>query len=471
MIFSTIKFFVFFAIALPTALVLRRQSRASHLFLLGASFYFYMSWNALFILLLVPAIALDYFVAPQIAVSKTDRQKRRWLLVSLIGNLGLLGFFKYTNFVIDTANLILSADLQISNLDITLPIGISFHTFQTLSYTIDVYYGRIAVERSFVRLAVFVSFFPQLVAGPIVRARQFLPQLYREVSVDWDRIKGGAERFIIGLVKKLLIADAVAPYVDRVYANPPVYDSSTLWLATLAFGIQIYCDFSGYSDMAIGTAKCLGYEFPENFNMPYFATNVREFWQRWHMTLSNWLRDYVYIPLGGSRCSRLLVLRNLMITMLLGGLWHGASWKFVLWGALHGFYLIVHRFWLEVKRKRNWEVNGPLRLILIPLSTFFTFLLVTLSWVYFRADNAATATGMIRRMLTGGKGGEFLSSPILSISVLVLITAHFLATFSDYGSLYRRLPTPFKVVGYGVIFYLLSISSIRDNTPFIYFQF
>lgn len=470
MIFSTLEFLVFFAIVFPVGLALR-HGRFFHPFLLAASFYFYMSWNPQFILLLLASTLLDFFVAPRIAVSQTDLERKQWLWFSLIGNFGLLGFFKYANFVIDAVNVALPPSLKFSNLDITLPVGISFYTFQTLSYSLDVYYGRIQPEKSFVKFALFVSFFPQLVAGPIVRAREFLPQLYQNVVVNLARVKEGLDRFLIGLVKKLLIADSLAPYIDRVYSNPSLYDAPTLWLATVAFGMQIYCDFSGYSDMAIGTARCFGFHLPENFNMPYFAANIREFWQRWHMTLSTWLRDYLYIPLGGSRCSPLLNLRNLMITMLLGGLWHGASWKFVIWGALHGCYLIIHRFWSSAKTNVDWQVHGPARVVLILSSTLLTFLCVTLAWVYFRAEDAATATTMVQRMVSWDNSGEFLSSSLLLITGVALITAHFLCTFTDYRSLYQKLPTPFKVVGYGVIFYLLSVSSIRDNTPFIYFQF
>lgn len=235
MIFSTIELFIFYSLVLPVGLALR-HTRFFHLFLLAASLHFYMSWNAYFILLLLFAISVDFLIAPRIAAGKTELEKKRWLLLSLLSNLGLLGFFKYTNFLIDTANWILPPEMELSHLDIILPVGISFHTFQTLSYTLDVYYGRILVERSFVKLALFVSFFPQLVAGPIVRAQQFLPQLYRKIAVDMARIKEGGERFLIGLVKKLLIADALAPYVDRVYGNPALYDATTLWRQPLPSG-------------------------------------------------------------------------------------------------------------------------------------------------------------------------------------------------------------------------------------------
>jgi alginate O-acetyltransferase complex protein AlgI len=470
MIFSTIEFFIFYSLVLPIGLALRNTG-FFHLFLLLASFYFYMSWNAYFILLLLFAISVDFYIAPRMAIAKTEREKQRWLLISLVSNLGLLGFFKYTNFIIDTLNWLLPPSAHLPNLDIILPIGISFHTFQTLSYTLDVYYGRLPAERSFIKLALFVSFFPQLVAGPIVRAQQFIPQLYRKISVDWNRLKEGGELFVIGLVKKLLIADALAPYVDRIYTNPSQYDAATLWFASFAFGIQIYCDFSGYSDMAMGTAKCLGFEFPVNFNMPYFAVNVRDFWHRWHISLSTWLRDYLYFPLGGSRGGQLFSLRNLMITMLLGGLWHGASWKFVIWGALHGFYLAIHRLWLSVKDKDPGSVPPGLRYLTVPLSVCFTFICVTLAWVYFRASDAATASRMVWRMLTLDGTGEFVDSPLLLISSVVLLVSHLLVTFTDYTDLYRKVPIPLKVVSYGVIFYLLSISSITENTPFIYFQF
>jgi alginate O-acetyltransferase complex protein AlgI len=470
MIFSTIQFFIFYAIVLPVALALK-NTRFFHLFLLLASCYFYMSWNAYYLWLLLFTISVDFSIACRMTTAKSKKERRRWLLVSLVSNLGLLGVFKYTNFVVDTFNEILPEQAQLANLDIVLPVGISFYTFQSLSYTIDVYHGRLPAERSFTKFALFVSFFPQLVAGPIVRAQEFIPQLYQRIVVDWQRLKEGGERFLIGLVKKLLIADALAPYVDRIYSNPAQYDAATLWYASFAFGIQIYCDFSGYSDMAIGTAKCLGFDFPENFNMPYFARNIREFWHRWHITLSTWLRDYLYIPLGGSRGGALLSLKNVMITMLLGGLWHGASWKFVIWGGLHGLYLVVHRVWSTAWEKTAWCAPSGWQWVFAPLSTCFTFLCVTLAWVYFRASDAATATTMIGRMISFDGGGEFVASPLLLITAVVLLSAHLLATFTDYAALYRKLPVPFKLVSYGVVFYLLSISSIHENTPFIYFQF
>jgi len=469
-IFSTIEFFTFFAVVFPTALLLR-NTRYFHFYLLLASCYFYMSWNPAFIFLLFASALIDYLAAPKIMEASSQRTKKQWLVVAMGLNLGLLGFFKYANFFANGINWACDRWFQIPHLNVTLPVGISFYTFQSMSYSLDAYFGKITRERSFIKFALYVSFFPQLVAGPIVRAQEFLPQLYRSLTVSLDNIKHGLQRFVIGLVKKLLIADALAPYVDRIFANPAQYDAATLWLGALAFGIQIYCDFSGYSDMAIGTAKCFGYVFPENFNMPYFATNIRAFWQRWHMTLSRWLRDYLFIPLGGSWCSESMIVRNLMITMLLGGLWHGADWRFVIWGGLHGGYLVLYRTWANIKRRTNLATRIPIKKLTAVISACITFFVVTLTWVYFRAADASVATAMVRRMLMFDSTGEFVPSPLLMICLVVMFVSHLVATFADHEALYRKLPTPFKVVGYGVIFYLISISSIQDNTPFIYFQF
>ena len=292
--------------------------------------------------------ALDYFVGAMLARTENPGRRRGWLILSLCANLGTIAFFKYYNFFVTSAAALLAwlgLPASLHTLNIIIPVGVSFYTFHSMSYTIDVYRGRLKPVSSILDLACFIGFFPQMVAGPIVRASTFLPQLQttrRFADVD---VRGALVLFLTGFIKKACIADAVAPFVDRYFEAPWNFTMASAWVAVLFYAIQIYCDFSGYTDMAIATAGLLGYELPVNFRFPYFARNISDFWHRWHISLSSWLRDYLYIPLGGNRGPAWFVYRNIMITMLLGGLWHGGAWTFVIWGGLHGLALIVHRAW------------------------------------------------------------------------------------------------------------------------------
>ena len=317
------------------------------------------------------------------------------LLASVCVNLGLLGFFKYYNFFVDSASAVLSEwGLGISNLEIILPVGISFYTFQTMSYTLDIYRGKLKPARSFSDFALFVAFFPQLVAGPIVRAADFLPQLEHRVHIRGANLWAGTQIFLIGLFKKLMIADSVAPFVDAVHEYPGYYSPMTTWLCVLAYSLQIYCDFSGYSDMAIGCARMMGYEFQRNFNMPYLSATITEFWRRWHISLSSWLRDYLYISLGGNRKGHLRTYTNLLTAMILGGLWHGASWNFVIWGTLHGAVLALHKAWTGMPKPAFWN-SGLIRV----LGVASTFMFVSLVWVLFRAQDTQTMEAVYRKLL------------------------------------------------------------------------
>src|SRR5262249_42235247 len=354
--------------------------------LLAASFYFYSSWNQWLALIICVSTAMDYLVARGMEVSAVPLYRRLLLGVSLVANLGLLFYFKYANFFLDSLEQALNAlgaQASLPVLKVILPIGISFYTFEAINYTIDVYRRRVPAERNLANFMLFITFFPHLVAGPIVRARDFLPQTHRRKRWDWPRMQLGVQFFLMGLFKKLAIADRMAIFADEVFQNPDQFNTGACWLAVLAFALRIYCDFSGYTDMALGTAYMLGYKLAQNFNMPYLSANVSEFWRRWHISLSSWLRDYLFIPLGGSRGSKWQIYRNLMITMTLGGLWHGVSWMFVFWGVLHGLYVIVHRVFQEFCKARP-RLDALLQSA--PGTTvrvMFTFLCVCLGWVFF----------------------------------------------------------------------------------------
>jgi alginate O-acetyltransferase complex protein AlgI len=385
MIFSSFEFLLFFAA------VLALRSRMPDLawekrLLLGASWLFYMSWGPRFVLLIIFTSLVDWWIGRRMGEIEDPRARRRLLVTSLVLNLGVLAFFKYTNFLVENGVFALRAlGLQLDPvmLDVVLPVGVSFFTFQSMSYTIDVYRREIPPCRSAVDLCLFVAFFPQLVAGPIVRASDFLPQLARRPRATPAEFETGLVLFGIGAFKKLVISDQVAPYVDMAFARPADFGAAFLAQGLLGYAIQIYCDFSGYSDMAIGCARMMGYEFKENFRMPYAAASIADFWRRWHISLSTWFRDYVYVPLGGSRTGRTSA--NLIVTMLVAGLWHGAAWKYVMWGGLHGCLVAgerrfapmragheyplptwrtwpVHLVWQAVRDRRPWADRLPRRL-------------------------------------------------------------------------------------------------------------
>ena len=396
MLFNSLEFVVFFVVVILSLYFIRKITW-QHLFLLVSSyFFFYFTSNYLIILLLISTI-VDYIAAQKIFESSKSKNKKIILLSSLACNLGLLGFFKYADFGITQINTITeSFGIEpISFLNLALPIGISFYTFQTISYTVDVYRGKLTPAKSFKEFMLFVAFFPQLVAGPIIRASEFLPQLskklekghtkFRQILVNNQNLKFGISLMAIGFLKKMFFADNISPLVNDIFTNPIGLDSSNILLGTLGFGIQIYCDFSGYSDIAIGAAVILGFKIPKNFNRPYFASSPSEFWRRWHISLSTWLRDYLYIPLGGNKKSKSRTYLNLGIVMLLGGLWHGASWNFVIWGGLHGAYLAIHRFISDrfPKVSEFWFFRNRIgKLVTIIIMQYLVFL----AWIPFRVS-------------------------------------------------------------------------------------
>ena len=400
MLFNTIDFVIFFIVVL-SSIVIVKDRKFQHLFLLAASyFFFYYSSNYLLVLLISSSL-LDFYVGKEIWKAESITRKKILLTISLTGNLGLLGFFKYADFAILQFNFLgnyIDLGTQIPLLYLALPIGISFYTFQTISYTVDIYRGKLEPSKSLAEFALFVAFFPQLVAGPILRAKDFLPQLreklddlkvgikLRQIIIQKRNLKLGVTMMAFGFLKKMFFADNIAPFVDEIFSNPIGLDSFTIILATIGFGIQIYADFSGYSDIAIGAAMILGFKIPINFNKPYFATSPSDFWRRWHISLSSWLKDYLYIPLGGNKKSKNRTYLNLMIVMFLGGLWHGASWNFVIWGALHGVYLAVHKLISDhfpFLRNHSFFRTKFGKIISILVVQYFVFL----AWIPFRVSD------------------------------------------------------------------------------------
>ena len=464
MIFSNIEFFLFFAIVL-LLLVVSRKQRYRKTILLLSSYFFYAYWDYRLLSLILISTLVDFLAGKNISRSSDKKTRKYWLILSLTVNLGLLGFFKYFNFFITSANEAFGGlGLNLSTLNIILPVGISFYTFQTLSYTLDIYWNKLKPADDFLDFFLFVAFFPQLVAGPIVRAAEFLPQLKTPIRLTKDNFQIGAQIFIFGLIKKVLIADKIAFFVDNVFLAPQLYNSGTLWLAIIGYAIQIYCDFSGYSDMAIGTAKILGFDLPINFRAPYLSTSVTEFWRRWHISLSTWLRDYLYIPLGGNRKGKLRTYVNLMLTMLLGGLWHGASWNFVFWGGIHGMALSVHKlFSSKITLKSNY--------LIIAASWLLTLLTVLVSWIFFRSRNFKVSLGYLRDLFVIHGGIGWYYTPLLIILVFV-VGAHFIYALKKY-KYYRIFDLSTASGSFLLIIALLSLFYLAgtQSDPFIYFQF
>jgi alginate O-acetyltransferase complex protein AlgI len=440
------------------------------LWLLLASYVFYGAWDWRFLGLIGLATLIDYGIALAIVASHKPAQRRFWLVATLVSNLGILGFFKYFNFFVQSgADLLRLLGLPVADraLAIVLPVGISFFTFQSMSYTIDVYRGNLRAVRSLLDFALFVAFFPQLVAGPIVRAAEFLPQLDRRPRLAQVDFRRCLMLFLLGFIKKTCIADRLAREIDPVFASPQLYDAAAVWLAVLSYAVQIYCDFSGYTDMAIGSAGLLGYHFRGNFDFPYLARNIADFWRRWHISLSSWLRDYLYIPLGGNRISRLTTYRNILLTMFLGGLWHGAAWTFVVWGALHGLALVAHRLWLRWRPGRLALPSGLGRW----LGLGATFYFVCCCWIFFRAPDFRAAAVLADAFVFLASPGSRGLDPTVALALPALAAAHWLAARGVLERASRRAPTWAFASVYGAAAALALAFVPMQNTPFIYFQF
>jgi alginate O-acetyltransferase complex protein AlgI len=379
LLFNSFHYFVFLAIVLLFVDSVRRRNFQSA-FLLAASYYFYWVFSARYVLVVIGVTLFTFYCAKAIDRAQDVRHRRILLVISLVGQLGVLGYFKYTNFAMDGLKLLGSrwqSLAHLHHLEIVLPIGISFYTFMSISYTVDVYYKRLQPVDSLRTFALFITFFPHLVAGPILRATEFLPQLRRRLVLSNENFRAGFSLILLGLIKKLVIADNLSGFVKETFSGQITNDSLTVIVGAVAFAIQIFCDFSGYSDIAIGSARVLGLNFPANFHYPYFAKNISEFWRRWHISLSTWLRDYLYFPLGGNRInSKPRQYLSLVFTMILAGLWHGAAWNFLLWGLYYGILLCAHRYLLASRKVVISHFWDPLKMV-------FTFWLVCIGWVIF----------------------------------------------------------------------------------------
>lgn len=443
--------------------------------LLGASFYFYASWNHWLACLITVTSIVDYFAARGMDVIASPRPRRVLLVGSLLMNLGFLCYFKYVNFFLESLQSALAAagvSAQFRMLDVILPIGISFYTFEAINYTIDVYRRRIPAERDLSHFMLFILFFPHLIAGPIVRAADFLPQVGRRKRWNWFRVHVGVQLILMGLFKKLAIADHLAQFADPVFADPAAFKSSAMWMAALAYAAQVYCDFSGYTDLALGSAHLLGYRLADNFNMPYLSANIAEFWRRWHISLSSWLRDYLFIPLGGSRGGEWRTARNLFLTMALGGLWHGASWNFVVWGMYNGLLLIGHRAFRTFMESRP-ALDAALQTAPgTALRVVVTFGSVCAGFVVFRTLSLGGTAAAFARLFTvvPGKG-----SPLPGVSLWLLLgvmaVAHALAATGGWRRWSARVPAPALACGYVIVANLALLLTPDAGKTFIYFQF
>jgi len=471
-IFTSITFFVFFTVVLVLFGLIRGTSGRIWL-LLVASYVFYANWNAWYVLLIFAYGLWGWGLGLAMHNARNAALKKLYFALSIVLSLGTLAYFKYANFFGENIARLFGIRGW-SPLDIVLPVGISFFTFHTMSYLIDLYRGHIPPSRNPVKFFLFVSFFPQLVAGPILRASGFLPQLDRPVRVTWPNAVSGAQLFIGGIIQKSLFADHLSIFVDQVYRSPELYSPGTLWLALAAYSMQIFCDFAGYSLMAIGTARILGFELPENFRMPYLSQSIAEFWRRWHISLSTWLRDYLYIPLGGNRHGPTRTQVNMLITMLLGGLWHGASWNFVLWGGMHGVALGVQRAWVGWRESRGWsaERSGP---GYRTASWALTLLFCSLAWVPFRSPSFDATLVVLRGLFRESGSMTWYHTP----SVLILGAAvvwHLAYQFAP--AIVNRLPfrpdeltawPAMLVLGYSIL--IIVLLAPLNTSPFIYFQF
>ena len=479
MVFSSIEFLTFFAVVFVALCFLEskpivkkftepRIRKIKHIFLLIASYVFYGWWDWRFCFLMLLLTFIAYISAKKVS---EEQHANFFKFLGVAFPLVILGFFKYFNFFLESFSLAFGIE-NLGTLNIILPVGISFYTFQSMSYTIDVIRKDIKSE-NFLKVALYVAFFPQLVAGPVVKASEFIPQLDEGRRITKENVIKGVQIFVFGLFKKVVFADHLSVFVDDVFSKPEAFHSFSVILAVISYSIQIYFDFSGYSDMAVGCAKCIGYDFSRNFNMPYISKNPSEFWKRWHISLSTWLQQYLYISLGGNRKGAARTYVNLLITMVLGGLWHGASWNFVLWGTFHGLLLCVHKIFRKIRKNKQGNAFSNM------LSIIGTYIMVCLGWVLFRAEDFSTAFAVYKQMFIWDKGILQIYSWAI-VSIVVVFVATLIAVISakkkneNIISGFYPMLNPQKM-SHQVIFItalgLLIVLAYTGNNPFIYFQF
>ena len=461
-------FFLFLFLAFTIVYyLLRNKETARILFVTLFSYYFYYKSSGAHFLILAAVTASDFLIARQIA--RVDKRTGKWLIaLSLLIDLGMLAYFKYTNFLIGIWNSM--SGMNVGMMDILLPVGISFFTFQSLSYTIDVYRRNLKPLDSLLEYAFYVSFFPQLVAGPIVRAKDFVPQIHNPKVLDNETMSRAILLIVLGLIKKAIISDYISlNFVDRIFEQPNLYSGLENLLAIYGYTLQIFCDFSGYSDMAIGIALLLGYEFPVNFNSPYKSASITEFWRRWHISLSSWLRDYLYISLGGNRKGKIRTYVNLMLTMLIGGLWHGASLNFICWGGLHGLLLVIERM-LGIGKKKS---NGALRVVRV----FVTFNLVAFIWLFFRNTSFENSVLMMNRIINDFNP-QLLPQVVTGYAaVMGLIAVGYIGhwmperVMTGVKSVFARIPLPLQALIMVITVWAVIQVKSSEVQPFIYFQF
>ena len=480
MFFNSLDFAIFFPVVFLLYWLVSQKLFLRNLLVLVASYVFYGWWDERFLLLIVISSFVDFIVGQKLYKSDNLKQRKGLLSISLIVNLGFLAYFKYTNFFIETfidSFRLFGTELEISTLNIILPVGISFYTFQTLSYTIDIYRKQLKPTKDWLAFFSFVAFFPQLVAGPIERASHLLPQFYKTYKFNYKLVKSGLLLMAFGLFKKMVIADRAAILVNQVYNNPTDYHGYETILATVLFAFQIYCDFSGYSDIAIGAARTMGFDLMKNFDSPYFSKSITEFWRRWHISLSTWFRDYVYIPLGGSRNGKYRTYANLFIVFLVSGLWHGAAMTFVIWGAIHGVFIVVEKALTKV-RVTLFKDRKVLNYI---LALPFTFFIVCFAWIFFRANSYSDAIQIVNNSLKSGQTENIfnlgLKQPELYLLfVMILLLIIFEIVHKRFSALVvlNKLYLPFRWIFYlTIVFCILIFGIYGENTvkEFIYFQF
>jgi alginate O-acetyltransferase complex protein AlgI len=478
MLFNSIQFVIFLPLVVILYFMIPHRFRVY--FLLAASYYFYMCWKAEYIFLIMGSTLIDYYAGIQIEKSKTQKRKKRFLILSVITNLGILFSFKYFNFINDSVRTVfdhLNIFYGVPAFRVFLPVGISFYTFQSLSYSIDLYRGvKEKAERNIVLFALYVAFFPQLVAGPIERSTRLIPQFYEKKTLNYENLVEGLKLILWGMFKKLVIADRLAIYVNTVFNNQSEHNGTSLIMATLFFTFQVYCDFSAYSDIAIGSARMMGYDLMINFRRPFFSRSFSEFWKRWHISLITWFRDYLYIPLGGNRVPKWRWYLNIMLVWTISGLWHGAGWNFVLWGSISGLFLLL-AVWLKPLRVKFWELTKWSQETRLHRATqiLFTFFLFYFVQFFFRANSTGDSLQIIHKVFTDWGPlfiGEMSHFAYGLFGIIFLIIVEYCQEYyTDSIKFMNSNKIVIRYLTYASIIVLILMIGVFDGSQFIYFQF